>query len=176
MSTTTRESYTVDYAGFWLRLGAFLVDGGVLWGINYLMTGIWNIATGLPWAGLSDQLGDEGFGTTPQWAARVLVFFVVIVAYFVCLWAWRGQTPGKMVFRLKITRFDGAAIGWGGAFLRLCGYIISGFILMIGFLWVAFDSRRQGVHDKIAETFVVRIPTRKEQAAWRSTIDSRSIH
>lgn len=175
MSTIARESYTVDYAGFWLRLGAMLIDGAVLWGMNYLMNGAWNTATGVPWGGVSDALGEEGYVVTPYWWVRLLAFLVLIVAYFVCFWAWRGQTPGKMIFRLKTTRFDGAPIGWGGSFLRFCGYIISLFMVGVGFLWVAFDGRRQGIHDKIAETFVVRIPTRREQASWRSTIDSRSI-
>ncbi|MDP2919792.1 MAG: RDD family protein [Dehalococcoidia bacterium] len=169
-----RESYTVDYAGFWLRLGAIIIDGGILWGLNYLMTGLWNLASGLPWAGLTQQMIEEGITTVSLWWLRSLIFLLVLVFYFVGFWAWRGQTPGKMVFRVKVTRFDGSPIGWGGAFLRFCGYIISVMTLLIGFFWMAFDGRRQGIHDKVAETFVVRIPTRKELTAWRVSPQGRA--
>lgn len=171
-----KESYTVDYAGFWWRLGAFIIDGAILWGINYLMTGLWNLATGLPWSGLTQQMIETGVTTAPFWWLRMIVFFLVQVGYFVCFWAWRGQTPGKWVMRLKITQFDGSPIGWGGALLRYCGYIISAMLIFIGFFWVALDSRRQGVHDKIAETFVVHIPTSKKIAALRARGGQAEIH
>ncbi|HEX9897309.1 MAG TPA: RDD family protein [Dehalococcoidales bacterium] len=171
-----KESYIVDYAGFWWRLGAFIIDGVILWGINYLMAGLWNLATDLPWGGLTEQMLEAGTTTAPLWALRIIIFFVVQVGYFVCFWAWRGQTPGKWVMRIKITQFDGSPIGWGSAFLRYCGYIISAVILFIGFIWVGFDSRRQGIHDKIAETFVVRIPTRKERTAWQAHAGQVEVH
>lgn len=162
-----KESYIVDYAGFWWRIVAFAIDGAVLWGLNYLITGLWNLATNLPWSGLTEQMTETGV-TTPLWWLRVVVFFLVQVAYFVCFWVWRGQTPGKWVMRLKVTQFDGSNITWGAALLRYCGYIISAMILLIGFFWVFMDSRRQGLHDKIAETFVVRIPTKREIASWQT--------
>ena len=62
-----------------------------------------------------------------------------------------------MVMRLGIVRFDGTRIGWGGAVLRFLGYIISVLLFLTGFVWVAIDMRRQGFHDKIADTFVIRI-------------------
>lgn len=163
-----KESYTVDYAGFWWRLGAFVIDAAILWGFNYLMTGVWNLATDLPWGGVTEQMAEASIVSAPLWWLRVIVFFLVQVGYFVCFWVWRGQTPGKWVMRLKITQFGGAPLTWGIALLRYCGYIISAMILFIGFFWVAMDNRRQGVHDKIAETFVVRIPTRREAASWQS--------
>ena len=162
-----KESYTVDYAGFWWRSGAFIIDGAILWCFNYLMTGLWNLATDLPWGGLTEEMIETGI-TAPLWWLRFIVFFVVQVGYFICFWAWRGQTPGKWIMRLKITQFDGSPVTWGGALLRYCGYIISAVPLFLGFFWVGFDNRRQGFHDKIAETFVVRIPTGKEREAWRT--------
>jgi len=171
-----KESYTVDYAGFWWRSGAFIIDGAILWGFNYLMTHLWNLATDLPWGGLTEEMIETGVTTTPHWWLSFVVFFLVQVGYFICFWAWRGQTPGKWVMRLKITRFGGSPIGWSGALLRYCGYIISAVTLLIGFFWVGVDNRRQGFHDKIAETFVVRIPTRKEMAAWQSNQGQVGVH
>jgi hypothetical protein len=49
---------------------------------------------------------------------------------------------------------DGKPITWGRALLRYFGFILSALVLSIGFLWIAFDKKRQGWHDKIARTYV----------------------
>jgi uncharacterized RDD family membrane protein YckC len=54
---------------------------------------------------------------------------------------------------------DGSPVSWGKAFVRYLGYIVSGLVLALGFIWVAFDPKRQGWHDKIASTYVVRKET-----------------
>ena len=87
-----------------------------------------------------------------------LIPFFIILAYLVSFWGWRGQTPGKMVMRLKITRIDGSDIDWGAAILRLLGYVISFLIVFIGHFWILNDSHRQGLHDKIADTYVIKLP------------------
>jgi uncharacterized RDD family membrane protein YckC len=62
-----------------------------------------------------------------------------------------------MLLGLRVAReSDGSAPGLGRSFLRYIGYFVSGLALGIGFLWVAFDSRKQGWHDKIAGTVVIR--------------------
>ncbi len=166
-----RESPTVDYAGFWWRFGAMMVDIAILWGFYYLLDGFWNLASGLPWTGITQAMVEQGTTTVPLWWLRLIVFFLMQLIYFTGFWAWRGQTPGKMLFRLKVVRFDATPIGWGGAFLRYCAYIISAFPLFIGFFWMTFNSRRQGLHDKIAETFVIRIPTRREIESYKNPVD-----
>lgn len=69
-----QESYTVDYAGFWWRSGAMIIDLVVLWGFNFLMTHIWNLAAGLPWGGLTQDMIESG-ATAPNWLFRLVVFF-----------------------------------------------------------------------------------------------------
>ena len=156
-----RESYTVDYAGFWLRLTAFIIDGLILAGISYVINGVWGVASGFGWMGRpAEQFAEQMPTTSSTWAWQALVIFLVQVSYFICFWVWRGQTPGKIVMKLKIVCFNGSRIGWGGAVMRYLGYMISGVILFIGFIWIAFDSRRQGIHDKIAETYVIRLEDR----------------
>jgi uncharacterized RDD family membrane protein YckC len=172
----TKESHTVDYAGFWWRSGAIIIDLAFLWGINYLMNHLWNLAAGLPWSGITQEMIDTGITTAPLWWLRLIVFFIVQVGYFVCFWVWRGQTPGKWIMRLKITKIDASPITWGTALLRYGGYVISLVLLFMGFFWVAFDNRRQGFHDKIAETFVVRIPTGKERKAWQARPGQVDVH
>jgi len=65
-----------------------------------------------------------------------------------------------MALGIKIIRTDGSSISLGRSILRYIGYIIFGFILFIGYLWIAFDPEKQGIHDKIADTYVVRLPRR----------------
>jgi uncharacterized RDD family membrane protein YckC len=164
MRLLMKESYTVDYAGFWLRLGAVLIDGVILWGFNYLMTGIWNISTGLVWSSIStQQIGDAVTVPVTHIGWRWLLFLIVFVAYFMVFWAWRGQTPGKMLARIKITYLDGSNIGWNGAFIRFVGYLISAVFLFIGFFWLPFDARKQGLYDKLANTYVIRLPRKTAQ-------------
>jgi uncharacterized BrkB/YihY/UPF0761 family membrane protein len=81
------------------------------------------------------------------------------LAYFVIFWATSGQTPGKMALGIKVISVDGTSVGWGKAILRYIGYIISVIVLFLGFIWIAFDSKRQGWHDKIAKTLVVHKDT-----------------
>lgn len=81
---------------------------------------------------------------------------LVSVIYFIGYWTKSGQTVGKLVLGIRIIRPDGSALSWGRAVLRYVGYLISGLVLSLGFLWLAFDRKRQGWHDKIANTVVVQ--------------------
>jgi uncharacterized RDD family membrane protein YckC len=87
-----------------------------------------------------------------------VVSTAVTVAYSVVFWVWRGQTVGKMVMNIRVLRGDGSNITIGYALLRYLGYIVCAIMLGTGFLWIAFDSRKQGIHDKIADTVVVKLP------------------
>ena len=89
-------------------------------------------------------------------AGRLLSFFVG-VAYFVGFWGLASQTPGMMLLNLRVVRAeDGGPLDIGRAFIRYLGLILAGIVIAIGLIWVAFDPRKQGWHDKIARTFVVR--------------------
>jgi uncharacterized RDD family membrane protein YckC len=80
------------------------------------------------------------------------------VVYFIGLWAWRGQTLGQLVMNIRVVRTDGSHVDLRTAVLRFLGYIVCFLTLGIGFLIAAFDARKQGLHDRIAETYVVRSP------------------
>ena len=72
-------------------------------------------------------------------------------------WGLTSQTPGMMALNLRIVRAeDGGPIDLGRAGLRAVGALLSWWLLWIGFIWEGFDPRKQGWHDKIARTFVVR--------------------
>ena len=154
-----RADATVDYAGFWLRLAAFIVDGIIMGVLVWVFNGVWSMAFGLGWmGGTTEFFVTEVEGGTVFWVLGILITFLMISAYLIGFWAWRGQTPGKMLLRLKVLHGDGSNIGWGTAVIRYLGFIISTMVVLLGHIWVLFDSRRQGLHDKIADTVVIRLP------------------
>ena len=73
----------------------------------------------------------------------------------VSLWVLVGFTPGKGLLGLRILRADGQRIGLGRAIVRYAGYWVSLIFLGLGFIWILFDRRRRGWHDKLAGTCVV---------------------
>jgi len=85
-----------------------------------------------------------------------LLLYLVYMPWF---WSHGGQTPGMKVFHLRVVReADGGPLGMGAAFIRLVGFWISAAVFYLGFIWILFDARRQGWHDKIAGTVVIRVP------------------
>jgi uncharacterized RDD family membrane protein YckC len=164
----------LQYAGFWIRLGAYLLDfipllvigfifvlpmfgamGDVIRAMPPLPVGVGvNSPEYLEWQRVLQQRLSGAMA--PMYSASGVLQLVSIL-YFVGFWAWRAQTPGMMVLGLRIARdADGTAPGLGRSILRYIGFFISALVLFIGFIWIAFDSRKQGWHDKIAGTVVVR--------------------
>jgi uncharacterized RDD family membrane protein YckC len=164
----------VEYAGFWIRAGAYVIDS-----LPFLVVAI--IVTTSVMGEAIELMRDVPMppqGASPNspeyqaWELAITqrmnaamgdfyplvgLFQLASIAYFVGFWTWRGQTPGMMLFGLRVAReTDGANPGLARSLLRYVGYVLSWIALFIGFIWVAFDSRKQGWHDKIAGTVVVR--------------------
>ncbi len=84
--------------------------------------------------------------------------FLVALAYFAGMWAWRGTTIGGIVLGLKLARLDGQRITFVIALVRGLAAAFSVVVLFLGFLWITWDRDKQGWHDKIAGTVVLRLP------------------
>jgi len=84
--------------------------------------------------------------------------FLVALAYFAGLWAWRGTTIGGIVLGLKVVRTDGQPVSFLVALVRGLAAAFSFVVLFLGFLWIAWDREKQGWHDRIAGTVVIRMP------------------
>lgn len=143
------EEYALEYAGFWIRLGAGVIDSIILLLIFYIVYTVISEYTKtmpLPFIFI---------------LVAIFISFLIKIAYFVTFWVWRGQTPGKLIMGIKIIRTDSSPITLPYALLRYLGYIVSTITLLIGFIWIAFDERKQGLHDKIADTYVVKLPVRQ---------------
>ena len=98
---------------------------------------------------------------------RILAYIVDIVLAFITLgiyaivWlimAHTGSSVGKRMVGIKVVKADGNQPGCiTGVLLReIIGKFISSIIILLGFIWIIIDDKRQGWHDKIAETYVVR--------------------
>ena len=132
----------MDYASRWLRFFAWIIDGVV---IAIVMFVLWL-------AGLVGADSVEGFG-----ASDGLVNAVVTLVYYVAMTAAFGATLGKMALGMRVADADGNRPGVGAVLMReVVGKVVSALVILIGFFWILVDDRRQGWHDKIGKTFVVK--------------------
>jgi uncharacterized RDD family membrane protein YckC len=86
------------------------------------------------------------------------ICLIVALAYFAGMWTWRGTTIGGIVLKLKVIRTDGRPLTFVVALVRGLAAAFSVAVFFLGFLWIAWDKDKQGWHDKIAGTEVVRLP------------------
>jgi uncharacterized RDD family membrane protein YckC len=83
---------------------------------------------------------------------------LVALAYFSALWAWKGTTIGGIVVGLKVVRVDGKPLTFPVSLIRSLAAAFSILVLFLGYLWIAWDPEKQGWHDKIAGTVVLKLP------------------
>lgn len=147
------------YAGFWIRAAARIIDLILLLAAFQLFLLIDRKGAGAGWwppGGFDEGLRDGRF--PPEDVARGIFFLCFPVAYYVLLHGAFGQTFGKMALRIKVLREDGSPLGYRKAFLRWLGYLLCDLTLDLGYLWAAFDPRKQGLHDRLCGTVVVHEP------------------
>jgi len=145
-----------QYAGFWIRAIAYGIDALIVQVLSAVILAV----AGLGFmSGAGEARFEDLFSRIFEMNFNFLQVASVAVnlAYFTFFLGRSGQTPGKMLCRLKVVRTDGASITYSQALVRTIGYYINAFTLCLGFLWVAIDRRKQGLHDKIASTFVIRL-------------------
>lgn len=136
----------VEYAGFWIRVGATLIDTVLIVIITLpLLVSIYG------WSYFDVER--SGFAGP----ADFLISWVLPAVAVILFWIHRQGTPGKMMLSLRIVDADsGASLSLWQGVGRYLGYFVSILPLGIGLIWVAFDKRKQGFHDKLAHTVVVR--------------------
>jgi uncharacterized RDD family membrane protein YckC len=84
--------------------------------------------------------------------------FLVWLGYFAGMWAWRGTTLGGVVLNLKVVRLDDKPVTFPVALVRGLAAGFSTVVFFLGFFWIAWDKERQGWHDRVAGTVVIRVP------------------
>lgn len=140
------ETNNTAEAGFWTRVCATIIDTVLLatitippligiYGFEYfhspnLVVGFWDF-----------------------WIGWILPA-VIVVAF----WTRKSATPGKMITKIKVVDAKtGSRLTLGQSIGRYLAYFVSALPMLIGLLWVAFDEKKQGWHDKIAKTKVIKV-------------------
>jgi uncharacterized RDD family membrane protein YckC len=85
-------------------------------------------------------------------------FFPLLLIYFIVFWTWKQTTFGGIVCQIRLVRTDGTALSFADALVRALAGIFSLAVFALGALWIFRDPERQAWHDKIAGTFVVKVP------------------
>jgi uncharacterized RDD family membrane protein YckC len=136
----------LEYAGFWVRVGAAVIDSVLVMCLIYPIL-VW--VYGWSYFGRS-MMAPAGF-------TDVLVSWVLPAAAVIVFWISRQATPGKMALQLRVVDAKtGGTLTIGQSLIRYLGYYVSTIPLGIGLIWVAFDPKKQGWHDKLASTVVIR--------------------
>jgi len=115
--------------------------------------------------GLEDVMPADLFTTDTIQAKGFLLYVVLYLfaglilssVYFTYFHSVTGQSLGKGLLKIKTIQTSGEPLNFKIAFIRWGGYFISGLAMYLGFLWVLFDKNKQGWHDKIAGTYVVKV-------------------
>lgn len=140
----------VEYAGFWRRLLAIVIDGIVL-SIFTLPINIF----------LGQKMLIQRPGQPPSLAfsyigLSYLLSVAVNCVYFTYFTSQKGATPGKMLLGLKVVTANGDPLTVGRSAGRFFAYLLSAFIFGIGYLMAAFDSQKRALHDYICSTRVIK--------------------
>ncbi|WP_278397225.1 RDD family protein [Acinetobacter venetianus] len=142
-------SYKYEYAGFWIRVCAAIIDSII---IIIAMIPLTMIFGGGETTASTNGFSTFQFKTTADWFWQILT-----AIFYIFCWIKFAGTPGKRLLRLKVLdEQTGNHVTVGQGIIRYIGYIPATLVLFIGLIWVAFDPKKQGWHDKMAKTVVVK--------------------
>jgi uncharacterized RDD family membrane protein YckC len=145
-----KSAQPVRYGGFWIRCFAAMLDGVVLGFISLL---IYAAAIFI----IRPQFGEIAESMKALFIPQLVADALMKAFYFIYFHAVTGQTVGKKALGLKVVGVNGQPIGYACSAGRYIGSAISLLVFGLGYFWVGFDSRKQGWHDKMAGSFVVRV-------------------
>jgi uncharacterized RDD family membrane protein YckC len=130
-STEGTTTLTSARAGFWRRFAAAFIDGVLVGIVSFILQAI---------------LGKTGSALT----------LLIGIAYYTYFHGSTGQTPGDAALSIRVVDKDGGgSIGYGRAFVRWLVSIVSGIVILLGYLWMLWDGEKQTWHDKAANAVVV---------------------
>jgi uncharacterized RDD family membrane protein YckC len=152
------EETQLDYAGFWVRVWASIIDT-VLFGL--LLMPVFALTMGdAQWSSIerdgmhASTMSFQSMGMSG--GVSVLLNYILPAIVVIIFWTYKSATPGKLLLKIRIvdakTGGKPSTVQW---LIRYIGYYVSAFVFMLGFIWVGFDRRKQGWHDKLASTVVI---------------------
>ena|SRR3989344_6723183 len=139
----------IQYAGFWIRLAAKLIDLFILALLLALPFYLLNfLATGSP---IPKELPTFVY-------IYIFLWFIIFILYDIYFIKKYNATPGKMIMRIKVVKADNSSVTWATSIVRWIIYKLGSgwWVLFLGVLWIIWDEKKQGWHDKVANTYVIR--------------------
>lgn len=137
----------VEYAGFWIRVGAKIIDWIILSVINMIITAVWGFVA----------VSSAG---TSRAVASMAISYILQIAISAAYTTWflgkYGATLGKMACKIRVITSEGDNISYLRAFARHFAEWLSGIIIGIGYIMVAFDDEKRALHDRICDTRVIK--------------------
>lgn len=140
MATAMPAATATAPAGFWIRVLAYVIDAVL-------------VSIVASFAGGGTLVPSADGSVNYQMNAPGLLISTV---YFLGAWILFGTTVGMRIFGMRIVMTGGAKLTPVAAIIRFVGLILSFAVILIGVIWVAFDKNKQGWHDKLAGTYVIR--------------------
>jgi len=140
----------IQYAGFWRRLLAFILDSFLF---SAVVAPLLLLIYGRDYFYWSSEQTEmfTWYGPT-DFLLTTLLPILLIIGFWVKL----GATPGKLLLDCRVVDANTLQpLGWKKALLRLVAYAASFLPFCLGFVWIAVDKRKQGLHDKLAKTLVL---------------------
>lgn len=150
------------YAGFWIRLFAYVIDAVLLNAIaiplNLLLSGNSGavcVTSNYVVISANNYVHGVSFSCSPT-GAGFLIYFLIGLVYFTFLWS-TGATVGQRVVKIRVVDArTGNRLNVVKCLIRYVGFYLSLIPLAIGLIWAGIDSRKQGWHDKMVDSVVVR--------------------
>jgi uncharacterized RDD family membrane protein YckC len=164
-TVTSAPTTTVTYASFGSRFLAYLIDIVIIGCINFIVVAP---IMGILGLGVAAQVQDGGqiseeqaigmiAGLVTAIFSAMIAVWIISLLYFAIMESSKTQgSVGKMALGIKVTDLDGNRISFGKAFLRSIGKVLSQWIAYIGYIMAAFTEKKQGLHDMIAGTLVLK--------------------
>ncbi|MEK6756022.1 MAG: RDD family protein [Bacteroidota bacterium] len=159
-SIPTPQRIPVQYAGFWRRFVAYLIDSIILGVASFL---VFIPVLGLLGIGIGAGAMEEPEAAAGLVMAAMAAYFFSILVIAIAGWLYfallessnKMATLGKLAIGIKVTDMNGNRISFGRATGRYFAKILSGMIFMIGYIMAGFTEKKQALHDMIASCLVV---------------------
>ncbi len=154
-----------NYAGFWLRFVAYIIDCIIIWAVQSFIfvpvLALLGITFASEMGNVENMSESEAMGMVGGMMAVAGVTWLLTSAIAILYWSLMESskyqaTVGKLALGLKVTDVDGNSLDFVKSLVRNVCKIISGMIMGIGYIMAGFTDKKQGLHDIIAGTLVVK--------------------
>ena len=139
-----------ELAGFWVRFVGLFIDGLIFFVVELVLGAIFTTTT-------TEVVSGVAVTVRTGSSLPTVIIILLELAYFSWFWTNRGASPGQQLVGIRVVDSEtGGPLKPSQAVVRYIGYLISGIPLLLGYLWAAWDPKKQGWMDKLAGTQVVR--------------------